>query len=183
MTISRKVICLLTALLCLVFLFACDYEYDLYHENIREETEVVGIDLIQYYGQNEGNDISGDPVFDAEKLEVLKTLKPVDLDPFLDELSGIGGLSGKFEQVMDSPNGKGIRITYVDGGFTLITVAKANEKDSIFFGNFDSCNEVERYYGISWQEMIDDFRALVGEYFSVEIQYGELDSIENDRMQ
>jgi hypothetical protein len=157
-----------SALVCTaILLVACDYEYDLYHEFIREETEVEKIELITYDGQGEGS--SDHPVFDSEKLEVLDTLDADDIDAFLVELSEIGGFSSKRKQVMDSPNGKGIRLTYIDGGFTLITISTVDENESIFFGNFDASENIERFYGIIWPEMITDFKTLIFDYFEIEI--------------
>lgn len=64
-----------------------------------------------------------------------------------------------------------IRITYIDGGFTLITVSNVDGLDCIFFGNYDKDEMVERYYGISWSEMINDFKALIWVYFEYEINW------------
>jgi hypothetical protein len=72
--------------------------------------------------------------------------------------------------MINSPNGMGILIIYQDGGFILITVSNVNDDDCIFWGSYSSNATIEYYFGISWQEMIDDFEALIVKYFDTEIE-------------
>ena len=168
MKISKLLVLILT--ICAAFLlFACDYEFYLYHENIRENTEVVQIDLVNYTNPISEENQSENTLYDVEKLEVLETLNLDDYEIFLSELSEIGGLSGKFPETVSSPNGTGILITYQDGGVTLITVSVVNDIDCIFVGHYDANASIEGFYGISWQDVIDNFCALILEYFDTEI--------------
>ncbi|MCF7924389.1 MAG: hypothetical protein K9L64_04680 [Candidatus Izimaplasma sp.] len=161
----KKSIILLFVLSCSLFLSACDYEYYLYHDHIRKETEVEKIELIRYNVSAE-NSSTEKHVFDSSNLEIIETLETKDIDQFLVELSEIGGLSSKLEEVLDFPCGKGIRITYIDRGFTIITVTGENDNESIFVGHYDDSENIEGYYSIAWQEMIDDFKELINDYFS-----------------
>ncbi|XMB72157.1 hypothetical protein RJI07_08615 [Mycoplasmatota bacterium WC30] len=103
-------------------------------------------------------------------LEILETLNEDEIDSLTTELSEIGGLSSKLEQTIDSPKGKGILITYVDNGISLITVTNIDGIDCIFVGHYDADRNIEHSYGISWQEMIDDFKNVVQSYFDFEIE-------------
>jgi hypothetical protein len=160
--------------LTLIFTFifscsACDYEYYLYHENIRKETRVSFIELINYNNPDAQNNPLEKYPFNVEYIEILEALSTDSVDGFLIELSEIGRLSSKGKNILNSPNGIGIRLTYHDNGFTLITVTVVNGEDSIFVGHYDASANIEGYYGISLQEMIDDFRVFVNEYFITQI--------------
>ncbi|MDD3126428.1 MAG: hypothetical protein WC479_01585 [Candidatus Izemoplasmatales bacterium] len=157
-------------IVCSAFLLiACDYEYYLYHENIRENTEVVQIDLVNYNNPIDTENSTENTVYDVEKLVILETLNSDEYENFLGELSEIGGLSSKLEQTINSPNGTGILITYQDGGVTLITVSNINDNDCIFVGHYDASANLEGFYGISWPMMIDDFKAIMLKYFDTNI--------------
>ena len=166
---TSKLLVLLLIVCATFLLYACDYEYYLYHENIRKNTEVVQIDLVKYTNPSYEENQSENTLFDVEKLEVLETLNSEDNLNFLSELSEIGGLSGKFPETVNSPNGTGILITYQDGGFTLITVSKVYDIDCIFVGHYNENASIEGFYGISWQDLINQFRALILEYFDTEL--------------
>ena len=161
-----KHIMLLVLMIGSVFLLtACDYEYYLYHGNIRVNTEVEKVELISYSHQNSTDNSEDNLLFDDEKLVLIETLDSNNNQAFLSELSEIGGLSSKLEQTIESPNGTGIMITYQDDGFTLITVSNENDVEAIFVGHYDTSSNVEGFYGISWPDMIDDFKDLLVEYF------------------
>jgi len=157
-------------IVCSAFLLtACDYEYYLYHDYIRENTEVVQIDLVNYNNPIDTENSTENTVYDVEKLVILETLNSDEYENFLGELSEIGGLSSKLEQTINSPNGTGILITYQDGGVTLITVSNINDNDCIFVGHYDASANLEGFYGISWLMMIDDFKAIMLKYFDTNI--------------
>ena len=167
--IQKNLLCLI--IVCSAFLLtACDYEYYLYHDYIRENTEVVQIDLVNYNNPIDTENSTDDTVYDVEKLVILETLNSNDYDSFLSELSEIGGISSKLEQTINSPNGTGILITYQDGGGTLITVSNINDNDCIFVGHYDASANIEGFYGISWPMMINDFKAIILKYFDTNIE-------------
>jgi len=165
----RKMILIVLTIFSTCLLIACDYEYYLYHEHIRQNTEVVQIDLINYNNPINTENPSVNTAIDIEKLVILETLSVDDNESFLIELSEIGGLSSKLEQTISSPSGSGILLSYQDGGFTLITVTKINDSDCIFVGHYDENANIEGFYGISWPDMIGDFRDLILKYFNTEI--------------
>jgi len=165
---KRKML-LIIAILISLMLTSCDYEYSLYHTYIRDNTNVVSIEMINYDDPNSINDFPDNTLFNSEKLTVLEILNSNDQINFLDELSAIGGLSSKLKQTISSPNGKGLLVSYGDGGFSLITVTNINEVDCIYVGLYDSDNNVESFYGISWPEMIADFKSLILKYFEIDI--------------
>lgn len=157
-------------IVCSAFLLtACDYEYYLYHDYIRENTEVVQIDLVNYNNPIDTENSTENTVYDVEKLVILEILNSDEYENFLGELSEIGGLSSKLEQTINSPNGTGILITYQDGGVTLITVSNINGNDCIFVGHYDASANLEGFYGISWPMLIDDFKAILLKYFDTNI--------------
>jgi hypothetical protein len=162
----RKVIILFWTFIFSILLSSCDYGYNLYHTNTRDGAEVVNIELI-YYDKNDNDNELNNGEFVLENLEVIESLSDNDIDIFLEQLSEIGGITSRKKQVMDFPNGTGIRITYEDNGFTLITVN--NNADTIFVGDYDLNSNVEAYYGISWKEMINDFNSLISIYFDVNL--------------
>ncbi|MFA5289907.1 MAG: hypothetical protein WC351_02555 [Candidatus Izemoplasmatales bacterium] len=161
---------LLLLIVCSAFLLtACDYEYYLYHDYIRENTEVVKIELVNYINPSDTENSTENTVYDVEKLVILETLNSDDIESFLSDLSEIGGLSSKRKQTINSPNGTGILIAYQDGGVTLITVSNINDNDCIFVGHYDESANLEGVYGISWPRMIDDFKAIILKYFDTNI--------------
>lgn len=169
-----KKIVILTLVVPFVFsLSACDYSYYLYHNTDGNQTflnkDVTIIQLIKYENLSVQNDPLREYELDLNTLEILEPLIADNIESFVNELIKIGGLSGKFKQVINSPNGIGIRIIYDDESFTLITTTVIDGRDCIFLGEYDADANRERYFGISWQEMIDDFKTLINEYFTMKI--------------
>ena len=150
-------------------LTACDHGYHLYHEYIHKESNIISIELINYDNPVAQNNPLEESLFDLERLEILGTLSVDNIGGFLNKLSEIGGLTGRHKKVLNSPTGKGIRLIYQDGFFTLITVTVVEGKDCIFVGHYDADTKNAGKFGIYWQEMIDDFKTLVNEYFSTQI--------------
>lgn len=169
---TSKVYILLTMLYSL-FLLACgifslERQYFLYDLNYRNISEIEQISLVIYGNPIIDEDPSDNNQYDVEKLTILKTLNSEEYEPFLNELSEIGGIAGTFPETISSPNGTGILITYQDGGFILITISSKNDDDCIFWGSYNSNATNDYYFGISWAEMIIDFKALIFAYFDVE---------------
>jgi len=162
--------------LCLSFLliacgiFALERQYFLYDLHDREISEIVQISLVNYNNPVNEENQSDNEQYDVEKLIILETLNSEEYEDFLSELSDIGGIAGTFPEMINSPNGMGILITYQDGGFILITVSNENDDDCIFWGSYSSNATIDYFFGISWQEMIDDFEALIVKYFDTEIE-------------
>lgn len=94
----RHMILLVLIIGSLFLLTACDYEYYLYHGNIRVNTEVEKIEFISYSHQNSTDNSEDNLLFDDEKLVLIETLDSNNNQAFLSELSEIGGLSSKLEQ-------------------------------------------------------------------------------------
>ncbi|MCL2817832.1 MAG: hypothetical protein FWD39_05555 [Clostridiales bacterium] len=153
---------------CIFSLAACDFQYGLYHS--RTKKEVISIELINYNSPDAKSNPKEEYPFDLEKLEVLETLSSDSFEGFLAELSEIGGLAAKHKQVLNSPVGVGIKITYHDGSFAIITVTVVNEKEYVFRGEYDADSSIKWYFGIPWQDMIDDFKTLVNKYFDTQIE-------------
>lgn len=164
----NKVLMLILLIGFIVLLTACDYEYYLYHEFIRNETEVDTIELIRYNNPDAQENPLIEYSFDVEKLEVLEKLDN-NVDEFLTDIEKIGGLSSKLKQVLKSANGFGIRINYIDKRFTLITVTNINGVEIIYSGQYGLDEKIEGSFGVEWQEMIDDFKVLINEYFVTQI--------------
>lgn len=165
----NKALSLIMFMFCIFLLTACDYEYYLYHDAIRKDTEVDRIELINYNSPDAQENPLEIYQFDLERLEILEILNIDKIDSFLADIEEIGGLSGKLKQVLKSPNGVGIRLTYQDNGFTIITVTNINGIDAIFSGHYDADTNIEGTFGISWSKMIDDFKVLINGYFDTQI--------------
>ena len=172
---SPKIFFLFSTLCFSFLLFACvnfawDYEFFLYYLDDRDISEIEQISLVNYINPVNEENPSENAQYDVEKLIVLETLNSEDYENFLGELSEIGGLAGRIPEVVSSPNGTGILVTYQNGGFTLITVSTVNDVDCIFVGRYTSNATIEEYFGISWPEMINDFEALIDKYFDMETE-------------
>lgn len=171
---SPKIILFLLTL-CLTFsliscgFFSLERQYFLYDLHDREISEIVQISLINYVNPLNEENPSENEQYDVEKMIILETLNSEEFGNFVSELSEIGGIAGTFPEIVSSPNGKGILITYQDGSFILITVSQVNDDDCIFLGDYNSNNTIEYSFGISWSEMIADFKTLILSYFEVEI--------------
>ena len=171
---SPKIILFLLTL-CLTFsliscgFFSLERQYFLYDLHDREISEIVQISLINYVNPLNEENPSENEQYDVEKMIILETLNSDEFGNFVSELSEMGGIAGTFPEIVSSPNGKGILITYQDGSFILITVSQVNDDDCIFLGDYNSNNTIEYSFGISWSEMIADFKTLILSYFEVEI--------------
>jgi len=65
---KQKMLLLLLTIICACLLTACDYEYYLYHEHIRQNTEVVQIDLIRYENPINTENSSDNTTYDIARL-------------------------------------------------------------------------------------------------------------------
>ncbi|AUD62393.1 hypothetical protein BK010_01900 [Tenericutes bacterium MO-XQ] len=165
----KKMLMLIVTIILGVLLVSCDYSYYLYYNSdgtdLFVDKDVSSIELIQYENINTRNNPLDKEDFDIRKLEVLETLQSDYMESFVSELSQIGGLSGKYEEKISSPLGMGIRIIYEDQSFTITTITIIDEVETVFMGDYNQNEELDMYLGISWQEMIDDFKELINSYF------------------
>ena len=166
--VLRKIIFIFSIGFSLAFLTACDYEIVLYGEYVREETEVTKVELIEYnvdmthiYTEME--------IFDIDLLSVISTLDFELQNDFLSDLSTLGGITSKPKNNINRPVGYGILITYVDEGFTIITVSNIEEEDVMYVGHFNSDLDLEYYNSFIWDEVTDEFKNIIYDYFEYSI--------------
>lgn len=166
----RKGLMIIFLMFSLVLLTSCDYTYYIYHntngEDLFTDKDVTRIELIDYKNPVIEDNPLEDIEFNEDKIEILEILEQNEIFSFIDKISKIGGISSKLKNKLNSPHGKGIRIIYNDDSFTLITVAIVKNQEYIFLGEYSSEKELGLKFGISWQEMIDDFKELINEYFN-----------------
>lgn len=166
----NKVLMLILLIGSVVLLTACDHTYYIYHntngEDLFLDKEVTSIELIEYKNPTVEDKPLKDFEFSADKIEILETLEQKNIVSFIEKISEIGGISGKFKNLLSSPHGKGIRIIYSDDSFTLVTVTIINGNECIFLGEYNAEKKLGLKFGISWQEMIDDFKELINDYFN-----------------
>ncbi len=167
----KKILLLSVLICCLTLLTSCDYSYFLYNntdgEELFLEKKVTSIELINYENLKVQDNQSDECQLDLAKLEILETLDDDNYENFIKELAEIGGFTGKLKQLLKSPEGIGIRIIYDDDSFTLITTTTVNDYDCIFLGEYNSDEKLDMSFGISWIEMIDDFKVLINKYFTI----------------
>lgn len=169
----NKILILILLIGSVVLLTSCDYTYYIYHntngEDLFLDKEVTSIELIEYKNPMIEENPLKDFEFSSDKIEALETLEQENLIGFIEKISEIGGISSKLKNLLSSPHGKGIRITYNDDSFTLITVTNINGSECIFLGEYSAESKLGLQFGISWQDMIDEFKELINTYFVKEI--------------
>lgn len=146
-------------ILIMILLSSCDYSYHLFYS---EGKVVSTIELINYTHINGDEQIYAGE-YDSNNIEVLEILDQTEIEVFIDELSKIGGISGKYKNIANNPCGFGILITYDDSSFTVITIDEPLKV--IYLGEYDSESKVQDYFGIGHMEMIEDFNLLISNFF------------------
>jgi hypothetical protein len=167
-TNMKRIIIIFALCFPLIFLISCDYEIVLYDDYVREETEVVKVELITYDIDDTEIYIEME-VFNTEYLSIISILDTEVEDNFLSDLSSIGGIGSKPKDNINCPYGYGIKITYIDDGFTIITVSTVLEKDIMYVGHFNSELNLEYYNSFIWDEVTDSFNDLLFEYFEYSV--------------
>lgn len=166
--VFRKLILIITICLSLNFLTACDYEVVLYDEYVREETEVTKVELIEY-NVDTTHIYTEMEIFDNDLLSVISTLDSELQNDFLSDLSTLGGITSKPKNNINRPVGYGILITYVDEGFTIITVSNIENEDVLYAGHFSSDLNLEYYNSFIWDEVTDGFKDIIYDYFEYSV--------------
>ena len=169
----KNTLLLIVTIILGILLTSCDYSYYIYYNSdgtdLFVDKDVMSIELIQYENKDTRSNPLGNEDFDSNKIEVLEILQTDHIENFVLELSQIGGISGKHEEKINSPLGIGIRIIYEDQSFTITTITIIDGVETIFMGDYDQNEEIGIYLGISWQDMIDDFKMILSKYFDMSI--------------
>ncbi len=165
---SKKIIILFMMITCLIFLVGCDYEVNLYNENVRNGLEIIKIELVEYnldfdYANNEMEK------FEVNHIEVIDTLNNDLIDSFLEELSTIGGITSKPKNPIKSPCGIGVILTYEDEGVTILTVIEDCDDLIMYIGDYDQNLNLEYYESFIWAEVTDSFKDIISNYFEYNI--------------
>jgi hypothetical protein len=162
----------------LIGLISCDYTYYLYRygsESVHRK-EVLSIDFISYNDEKVEDHPLDEYKLNLNHLKILETLLSENCNSYVIELEQIGGLGPKYKKVLNAPLGNGIRITYEDESFTLITVTTLNDEEyeSLYYGDYSV--DLERGfhssfigYDFSLKKMIDEFKELTNRYFENQI--------------
>lgn len=150
---------LLTIIL-IILLSSCDYSYHLFYN---DDKEVTLVELISYTCNDAVEHIEiGE--YNPNSFIILESLEEAQIEIFIEELSEIGGISSRYKNIVENPCGTGIEITYEDDSFTVITVYE--DSDAIYLGEYDSESELQDFFGINRQDIIDDFTDLIEVYFN-----------------
>ena len=164
MKVVRKILPVLLVGLLMFSVVACDMLYELY---IKPNKKIINIELIYYDNPSaRSNPLESYPL-DLDKLGILEEINSSDIGSFLNKLSEIGEhAGGKYRQVLYSHDGVGIRITYEDTSFTLMTLTIVDGQDCMFVAEYDSDRKQVEYKSVIILSMIKDFNHLLSEYFS-----------------
>ena len=147
-------------------LVGCDYGNSLYGWI---EREIVNIELI-YYDNPEAvyKSTLGTP-FDFSRKTVISVICEGErIKTFIEELRRPWSVSGRPPTLFYSNQGRGIRIVYVDGGFSVITLSEVNGRYGFFSTIFDRDNNNESSWNvIGFDDFIEVFNSLIDRYFDL----------------
>ena len=150
-----------------VILVGCEYGNTLY--GIHDISQIREIELI-YYDNPEAvyKSTLGMP-FDFSKKTVISVLyEEALIKSFIEELSRPWSISGRPPTLFYSNQGRGIRIVYVDGGFSVITLSEVNGRYGFFSTIFDKDNNNEFSRNvIGFDDFIEVFNSLIDRYFNL----------------
>jgi hypothetical protein len=169
----KRVLLMLVAFSLLLFLVACDYSYYLYR--VPEGKEAISIELINYHNLEAKDNPMGYYPLDLGKIEILETLDFSMFDGFLGGLrSIIEPIAGKYTQSVFFHDGIGVKITYKDESFAVITLKSIDGKDYFYEGDYDSSlNTIQAKDIPAYPNMVEDFKVLINKYFERQIEWSE----------
>jgi hypothetical protein len=151
-------------------LFACSYLHFVYR---KPDKEVASVQLVYYDNSNARNNPLEWQPLNLDKLEILETLNTNEIESFVDKLSRIQGVhGGMYRQKLFSHDGIGVRITYEDGSFTVITLTLMDGDNNAFFiAEYDKdYNQVESRSVdatiVYTERMAREFHELINEHFT-----------------
>lgn len=160
---TRRILLVCLIIVMTAFLSGCDREVILYSD-IYSSDEVTSIELIKYIN-NEYKDEAYNGEIEIDQLQVLGTLNTDEVDSFLQKLSKYETVGSKIND-SSAPSGIGVKVTFSDMSFVLITI---NEEDNIFFsGRYSVDLQCESYVGVKFDEWTDTFVGLLNDYFESE---------------
>lgn len=149
-----------------IILVSCDYFYSFSFRG-DDEKNIIGVELINYDSPDTIANPLAEYMFDKNKLQILEALDADKIEAFLKKLYGIGVNGGKYEQVLYSHHGVGLRIIYEDEGFKIITLSEIQDKEYFFVAEYDSMENRKETKSIDIPSMAESFKELLGEYFNL----------------
>jgi hypothetical protein len=158
--LSAAIILLCLFTFCLV---ACDAVYSVYE---KRDIESPSVELIYYDNPNASLNPSEKSPLNIDMLKVVGVLDATKYADFLQELSDIGEhAGGLYRQELYSHDGTGVRITYIDGSFDLITLADISGKYHFFIAEYDNAGNQTKSKGWPIQYLAEEFIDLLDKYF------------------
>jgi len=98
---------------------------------------VITVELINYDNPDSVGNPSNKYAFDFKNIEVLETLSSAKFENFSKEINIRVHMKMNRKQVLYSHNGIGLKFTYDDGCFEIISLTKIENNYYFFVGSYD----------------------------------------------
>ncbi|MCL2675018.1 MAG: hypothetical protein FWE84_00265 [Firmicutes bacterium] len=159
----KRVILGLVCAVMLLTLSSCDRMYILYE---RPDKAIISVELVNYDNVGARDNPLEKQLFDSGKLVILETLEIAEVESFIVKLCDIyEHAGGVYRQILYSHDGVGIKITYKDNSFTLLTLTVLDNRECMFAADYDSDESQTGSQSVIIRHMIDSFKTLIDEYF------------------
>lgn len=148
-----------------LILSSCDYIQVLSEEN---DEPIVLIEFIKYNNPLVIENPKGGYKFDSKLLTIYESLEEDLIETFMKELDGISDyFAPVYRTYINSHNGFGIRISYADKRFRILTVTEVNNSRypiMIYSATYNDNNEIKKDYNAYSQVIIEGFEKLLAKY-------------------
>ena len=151
----------------LVFILtSCDYGYCIYQEKDKPTKKV---ELINYDNPDARENPKTKYPLDLDKLEVIEELDSEKIESFLDGLAYSFVLNGRPIKVLCSHDGIGVRITYEDDSFDIITLTTIEDKPIFFKGEYSADGVLVWSEDLNFEGFDVSFRKVINDHFTTQI--------------
>lgn len=150
-----------------LFLSSCVVEGGIH---LSSTQEVERIELIKYCDPDVKANPKGEYEFKDEILETIETLSGEERDRFVDEFY-IYYRTPLVTPKLHSPYGTGIKITYDNGDFQIITLTVLNDSYYIYNGFYNPDGTKDRGYDLKSNNVSIRFIEFIQKYFKTPVEF------------
>jgi len=162
----RKLLFIVMAISLNLILSSCDYIQVLSEKN---DEPTVLIEFIKYNNYLVVENPKGGYIFDPDLLTVYEVLEEDLMNVFMKELDEISDyFAPVYRTYINSHNGFGLRISYEDNSFRILTVTEVNNSQfptMIYSATYNANKEIIKDYNAYSQVIIEGFEKLLVKYF------------------
>ena len=131
--------------------------------------EVITVELINYDNPEAIGNPSEKYALDLKKIEVLETLSIAEFENFSKEINIRVHMKMNRKQFLYSHNGIGLKFTYEDNSFQIITLTEIDDNNYFFVGSYDEIGIEIASKDVNMPYASEKFKEVINKYFTTQI--------------